>query len=482
MNHFIKKRLLVLPALIGVAVAMRFFSFFPSVINHDESTYILIADGLLKGKVYFRDYIDTKPIGIFLLYAGFLKWIPGIVAIRVLTALWVALTAWVLYLAKLRLGSHERAALATGIIYIFLTSIFTFYGVAPNTELYYCLFTSLALLLVSGPATTHTWALAGLSLGLGFMLKYVVAFDAAALGLFLWWRQAQFKSGWLVFWGRALLMMVCMLIPFAAAWAYYEHLSLGDAFRFYTFEVMKNYPVSRTLPDYLRFLADFFLRFLPVSAMFFYGLWAADTRRNIRVLSALWAALVLVPVMITGRLFGHYFIQFMPVFALLAGEFFATGRSDVLPRWLRPLLHRRVGYPLLALLILGNVLLQKKDYFDKPDYPRIISHWLRERMQPGDLVYAGNFHHIVYFLLRQDCPTPYVHRSLLWAPHHIEALDIDERREWERIIGQAPRWVLYEGPWIDNFFTRHLQTHYRRVEVFGKDIIVLERSGNRPAQ
>lgn len=471
----IKKHLPALLGLIGLALVMRFFSFFPSVINHDESTYILIAEGLLKGKVYFRDYIDTKPIGIFLLYAGFLKLIPGIAAVRVFTALWIGLTAWVLYLAQLRLGSDDKAARAAGVIYIFLTSIFTFYGVAPNTELYYCLFTALALWLVTGPASTPTWALAGLSLGLGFMLKYVVVFDAAALGLFLLWRQAQFKSGWAVFWLRALLMVAAMLAPFALTWAYYANAGLGDTFRFYTFEVMKNYPVSRSLPDYLKFLADFFLRFLPVTAMFFYALFSAKTPRHLRVLGALWAALVLAPIMITGRLFGHYFIQIMPAFALLAGAFFAAGRGEDLPRWSRPLLHRRLGYPLLALLILGNVLLQKKDYFDKPDYPRIISNWLRERMQPGDIVYAGNYHHIVYFLLPQDCPTPYVHRSLLWEPHHVKALGIDERREWEHIIGQSPRWVLYQDRGSNNMFTRHLQEHYRRVKVFGKDIVVWER-------
>jgi len=470
-----KKHLPALLGLIGLALVMRFFSFFPSVINHDESTYILIAEGLLKGKVYFRDYIDTKPIGIFLLYAGFLKLIPGIAAVRVFTALWIGLTAWVLYLAQLRLGGDDKAARAAGVIYIFLTSIFTFYGVAPNTELYYCLFTALALWLVTGPASTPTWALAGLSLGLGFMFKYVVVFDAAALGLFLWWRQAQFKSGWAAFWLRALLMVAAMLAPFALTWAYYANAGLGDTFRFYTFEVMKNYPVSRSLPDYLKFLADFFLRFLPVTAMFFYALFSAKTPRQVRVLGALWAALVLAPIMITGRLFGHYFIQLMPTFALLAGAFFAAGRAEELPRWLRPLLHRRLGYPLLALLILGNVLLQKKDYFDKPDYPRIISSRLRERMQPGDIVYAGNYHQIVYFLLPQDCPTPYVHRSLLWEPHHIKALGINEQQEWERIIGQSPRWVLYQGRRRDNFFTRYLLAHYRRVEVLGKDVVVWER-------
>ena len=457
-----------------LALAMRFFSFFPSVINHDESTYIVIAEGLLQGKVNFHDYIDTKPAGIFLLYAALLRIWPSVEWIRIVTALWVALTAFVLYAAKLRLGSDARAAAATGVIYIFLTSIFTFYGVSPNTELYYCLFTGLALWLVSGRESYGAWALAGLSLGLGFLLKYVVLFDAAAFGLFLWWRQAQHKAGWGAFGARAALMAVAMALPFALTWAWYQQAGLEDAFRFYTFEVMKNYPVSRSLADYLKFVADFFLRYLPVTAMFVYALRTSYVRRHTKVLAVLWAALVLAPVLITGRLFGHYFIQLMPAFALLAGEFFAAGRPR-LPRWLEPVMHRSIGYPLLGVLITANIWLQKKDYFDKPDYPRIVTAWLKEHLQPGELVYTGNYHHIVYHLLPQISPTPYVHRSLLWEPHHIEALEIDEKREWDRIIAQAPRFVLYQEPWRENYFTAHMKAHYREAERFGKDIVVWER-------
>ncbi len=458
---------------------MRFFSFFPSVINHDESTYIVIADGLLKGKVYFSDYIDTKPVGIFLLFAAFLKLIPSIAALRVLTALWVALTAFALYAAKLRLGSEPRAAMASGVIYIFLTSLFTFYGVSPNTELYYCLFTTSALLLVAGRENAWAWAVAGLSLGLGFMIKYVVLFDAAALGLFLFWRQAQYKSGWGAFWMRASVMAVLAALPFAFTWAYYRHAGLEDAFRFYSFEVMRRYPESRSLWDYLRFLGDFLLRFLPVTGMFFYAVFAGHVRKQAKVLGVLWTAAVLAPVMITGRLFGHYFIQMMPAFALLAGEFFASGRT-ALPKWIEALLHRRVGYPLLALVVALNVWLQKRDYHDKPDYPRLVTQWLKTQLQPGDMVYAGNFHQIVYYLLPQDSPTPYVHRSLLWEPHHIYALGIDERQEWNHIIARAPRFVLYQGRWRTNYFTGHLKSHYREAARFGRDVLVFERKTNAP--
>jgi hypothetical protein len=58
----------VVVLLILWSVILRFFSFFPAVISHDESTYLVIARGLLEGKTYFVDLIDTKPIGIFVLY------------------------------------------------------------------------------------------------------------------------------------------------------------------------------------------------------------------------------------------------------------------------------------------------------------------------------------------------------------------------------------------------------------------------------
>src|SRR6187431_504425 len=66
------RSLQALGLLTGLAIILRFFTFFRSVIDHDESTYIVIADALLYGDVYFRDVIDTKPIGIFGLFALFL--------------------------------------------------------------------------------------------------------------------------------------------------------------------------------------------------------------------------------------------------------------------------------------------------------------------------------------------------------------------------------------------------------------------------
>ena len=91
--------LLILAALTVLSTVMRFFSFFPSVMDHDESTYLVIADALRNGDVYLRDVIDTKPIGIFTLLAIFqLFFGKSILIFRIITAIWIALTAWMLYL------------------------------------------------------------------------------------------------------------------------------------------------------------------------------------------------------------------------------------------------------------------------------------------------------------------------------------------------------------------------------------------------
>ncbi len=450
---------------------MRFFSFFPSVINHDESTYIVIADGLLRGKTYLQDYVDTKPIGVFLLYAAVLKVFPSVWAVRVFTALWIGLSAWGLHLLSRRLGANLAAAWAAGILYIVLCSVFTFYGVSPNTELYYCGFTIAAAWLLAGKPGTGRWMLAGLCLGLGFIIKYSVLFDALALGLFLLWRQRQQPQGWGVFVGRVGAMAVAMALPFAGVWWYYKQTGLQESFLYYTFEVMRKYPVSRSLGEYTRFLADFLLRYLPLSVMFFYTAWAKYPPIALRVLALLWAGVTLVPVMITGRLFGHYFIQLMPAFALLAGAFFHE-RHPRIAAWL---LAKRVCYPLVAVVLLVNLYLQKKDYYDRPDYPLQIATWLRPRLQSNDQVYAGNYHQILYFLLRRNSPTPYVHRSLLWAPHHIRALGIDETAEWERLIKLAPKYVVLQDGWASNTFTAFMQERYQVRQTFGKNISMWER-------
>ncbi|MCB0572340.1 MAG: glycosyltransferase family 39 protein [Phaeodactylibacter sp.] len=463
----------VLLVFLALALALRFFSFFPSVIDQDESTYIVIADALMKGYTYQVDFIDTKPIGIFWILAG-LQWLfgPSVFGLRLIAAAVLALTAFFLYRAKLSMGSAPTAALAAGVLYLFLNSIFTFYGVSPNTEAYFNLFTALALWLYLSRPRNWAYFFVGLLLGLAFIIKYVVLFDGLAFGLFLLWQAGRKKESWGQAWGRALLMAVGAALPFLVLLAHYRQAGQLDAFWFYTFTVSSRYPEYKPIGDYLKFFLDFNLRFLPAAFFYYYVLFNRHTGTQQRQFGLLWSALVLVAVLATGKFFGHYFIQFMLPFCFLAGEYFGLSTGQ-LPRWLYWTRVPRIGYPLLALIVFANGFLQYKDYYLKRDYPEEVAAYLMPRLQPGELFYSSN-DQITYHLMGQLPPIRYVHPSLFWEPRHINALEIDVSREMEQLMALRPRFVILRQPLEDSRFEPWLKG-YVMVEQIGKRIEVWER-------
>ena len=467
----------------GFAILLRFFSFFPSVMDHDESTYIVIADALRHGQVYLRDVVDTKPIGIFALFA-LLQSVFGksILVIRIITAVWVGLTGWMLYLIHRLLvpatddSAYHPGAIASGMMYIFMTSTFTFFGVSPNTELFFVLFTVIALYLLLRQTHLIWIFIAGLLLGMGFMIKYVVAFDALAIGLFYIWKQVvDGKTIW--FWlSRCVIMGVGFLLPLAGTWWYYDQLGMRETFMFFTFELSGRYFTHPTWHAYVTFMLDGMLRYLPVTLMF---LWMTRQWRvngpALAILSWLWIVLVTFVILMPGRMFYHYFIQAMVPLTLLAGGFFNDQNLLTLNwQWLRK---PAVMPTIVIVLLVGNILIQKKDYFDKPDYQRQAAEFLKPKLKPEDIIYTANSHQIIYHLTDRLSPTPYVHPSLLWHPKNVAALGIDQEQEWRKILEQQPRYILLGKPSKElDAFVEAMTPSYHSVISFGKDVHIYEKN------
>ena len=459
---------------LALALALRFFSFFPSVIDQDESTYILIADALLKGHTYQVDYVDTKPIGIFLLLALWQSVFgPAIFGFRLLATAVLAITAFLLYRAKLSFGSQPAAALATGVLYLFMNSIFTYYGVSPNTETYFNLFIALALWLYLSRPPAWGYFLAGLSLGLGFVVKYVVLFDGLALGLFLLWQAYRGEAKWAAAWRKSLLMALGAALPFLGLLLYYHQQGHLESLWFYTFTVSSRYPDSKPLWGYLQFFLDFNLRFLPAAVFYYVALLHRGIAGPQRQFALLWSAFSLLAVLLPGKFFGHYFIQFMLPFSFLAGEFFALSREQ-LPAWLRWARQPKPGYALLALLLLANGFFQYQDYYRKRDYPREIADYLQPRLKAGESVYLSN-DQITYHLLGLLPATRYVHPSLFWDPRHIAALEIEVAGEVSKIKASQPRFVVLRQPLKDNRFDEWVQQEYLLAQRIGTRVEIYER-------
>jgi len=135
-----KGNLRILLLFIGSAILFRCLSFFVTVIDHDESTYLIIARELLRGQSLYVDVIDTKPPGIFWLFAS-VQYVLGfsILAIRITAAVTVGLTAFILYRSRLLLSPRKDLALFSGLVYVVVISSYRF-GLAANTELFFNFF------------------------------------------------------------------------------------------------------------------------------------------------------------------------------------------------------------------------------------------------------------------------------------------------------------------------------------------------------
>ncbi len=465
-----------LPIFLLLAVIIRWGTFFPSVINHDESTYFLIGKGLLEGQTYLVDSFDTKPLGIFLIYAA-MSWLGGgsIFMLRLFTALIIGLTAYLIYRLGVKGNQDQRVGWAAGIGYLILSSTFKYYGLSPNTELFFVPFAVGAVLLIWGDDRKwHHFLIAGTLLGLGFMVKYVIAADAFAIGAFLLWQGWRKKDLVTAIFWQCLPLTLAFFVPLALTYSYYASIDQLDAFLFYTFDVTSRYPVEASWGSRFLFTLEFFARFFPFTllAIFAYR----EHQANDRIWQGFllfWMMCVLIITILPGKTFGHYQIQLMPPLALLAGSWFYGNRTA--QAWLRNI-PNRWAWGTLATLVLGLSIALYSYYNGKVDDPRVVTEELQKRLAPGELVYTGNYHHITYHLLGQESLTPYVHSSLLYYDHHVAALELDLEHEAQQILDHNPRFALLRTDHPHNQLTDIIYENFTIIDTLLDKVWLLEKN------
>jgi hypothetical protein len=248
-------------------------------------------------------------------------------------------------------------------------------------------------------------------------------------------------------------------------------------FLFYTFEVTSRIPVERTLWGTIVYIGDFHLRFLPVIFFFYYALIKSGRNNSSMLIPKgliyTWCLMVLLAVIAPGKPFGHYFIQMMIPVCIIAGRFF---RSDLeKPHWLNKLTAHPVGTMIVLGIIIGQVFMQKHDYYDKPDVPKQVAEYLKPMLKPEDRIYTGNYQQVLYFLLSRDCPVKYVHRTLMCDSEHQQALGVDLPKEMDALIKIDFEYILMEGPHCYEPMNKHVREHYQLNKDFGNRICLYKR-------
>nr|WP_295742614.1 hypothetical protein [uncultured Acidocella sp.] len=193
-----------------LAVLLRLAVLHRSVLDWDESLYVLMARDWLAGHLPYSRIWDNKPPGIYAMFAVFQAIIPGIAAIRIASSLCLGLEGWAVRGIVMALGGRASAGWAAGLLA--LLAGLSNDGLSANTEPFMACCVALAVLCVlrGGPA----W-LAGLGLGAGVMVKYVCA-PEALLVLALLWRLRGTRAALAGLLGAALPPLAAALLYLAA--------------------------------------------------------------------------------------------------------------------------------------------------------------------------------------------------------------------------------------------------------------------------
>lgn len=359
-----KKNGLYVVSIVLVVVLLRLPTFLYSYVNIDETDYTLAAQIILDGGLPYRDFLIYQPPLIYYIYAlGFL--LTGGIHLsgaHIITILFVAGTSLSIY-SIVKSMANAQSGLVAGLAYAAYSALFIPQDMlATNCEVLMMFPMALAALFLLKAGEKKSLALtffAGIMIGLGALAKYQGGIVwAAAIGYFIYNFLAPCMSH--ASKGRnsafhcvtsSLVLTLGFLAP-PALFALYLYLNGVLSYAVEAFRYILLYAKGPAQSDILYVILKFFTRSLifsltslPIwlaSLYVIYGQFRGGINRapNAGVSNAagfvkfvvIWFFLSIIPIIMGGRIYFHYYFIILPSACILFGIWWSTRNRE--RKWL----------------------------------------------------------------------------------------------------------------------------------------------------
>jgi len=444
-------------------------TFFVSVLDWDESLYVLMAEQWRQGHLPYTTIWDNKPIGIYSIFVLFQSVFGNpVVAIRAATIAAISGAAFAVFriallipqaAGKNRLGCAVLAGIA------FIICSLSNDGLAANTEIFMAAFTAFAVLCAISPALCAQapvlrGMVTGLLFGLAFMTKYVAIFEAPAIGFLLIFISAGTPRARIL----GCLGAVCgFCLPLLATMLLYG--ATGHLRVWWDCSIASNFlrvatPISGGALSYVlglqltRWLPLFgaaavLLAGAPLLALRVARTGAVSRMARFHMFLVLWLAGGCVGVAAAKLFYDHYFLQILPVLcvslALVLAR--ATGGMSL---WKREVLFAAIlaipcfgaGESLMA-ACLPLVTAQDGPQVPHQDTPARIAAAIAN-LPPGSprQVFVFDYQPIIYSLAGQTPPTRYAFPSVLTKCFLSHVAGVRAAAEIHRILAADPEFIV----------------------------------------
>jgi len=301
---------LILAGILLFTFLARLPSLFEPFWYGDEGIFAAVGRNLNLGGTLYATAWDNKPPMIYLTYAGIFKFFGvSMFWLHLFAAIVVLATSAIIYEIALGILGQKRALLAS-LIFGVLTSLRLVEGNLALTEIIMIMPISLAMLLaIKRKFDLLSMFFAGILFAVASLYKQVGAFEAAALGIFVFLYLKNIKDIIL----RGAAIGIGFAIPYGLTVLYFLPKKLLDDYIFAAYTYYRIYLAES--PKYAVFIN--IAKYMAPLAAILYGIFK-KLRGKVELshLFLLWLAFSFLGSYFSGRTYGHYLVQAAPAISL----------------------------------------------------------------------------------------------------------------------------------------------------------------------
>lgn len=509
-----KSTLLWCLAIALITMVIQIAGFGREVFDGDESTFILMANELIQGRLPYVQQFDVKPPALFFMLAGVIALFgKSLIAIRIFGDILIILTAILAFLLAKRRTSPMAAGLAA-LGYVALTR--SDFGLYFTAELPATFFLMLALaLFILWPQKIMAAFGGGFFISLAVLTRTNLAYVAVAFGLYFLvraiWVNRQYYRHLLAYVMGGIVPLSVFIIIYAAAghleiflisnidvplaYATDQHPMLpviGKNFAGFILE-MKKHPFA---------FITFTLMVLVGMAVSMKGIWRYQKEKrdisspkadNIHSDYMTW--LMIIPIIFSiatgGIFYEHYWLQFLPmlmIFVAIAVQRYRNkSRMEAIVVTLAMVIAPVIAFA--QSLPETTRILSQEDYLQNKHDVRKAAQIIDDLREEGDTLWAIEYHLIHWYLDMPVLSKVATHPSNIIRKPIIETLaekGYSSRYELGRVMQLHPDFVIdsKERPFFnlpdsevrrlsgDNSSVHsYLKAHYRIIPTNG-DVVI----------
>jgi 4-amino-4-deoxy-L-arabinose transferase-like glycosyltransferase len=473
--------------IIAVVVILRAPTLFPSLYTTDEGYYGTIANDILDGGAVYHTAVDTKPPGMYYIYAGVFRLVGrnNLFAVHLVTIFVVVATALVLRRIGARVAD-DWAGAWSGIGYaVFVHAYWSGDTLGANSEIFASLPLALSVFAFLRGQTKPSLGLlfvSGALVGVATLIRQPSAVTLGAIfGCLAYsWLILRAHSFARVLAAGSSVMIGFIAVIAALAWYYRLQGNLHDAY-LWAWAFAVRYVGSETTFGYvLKRLVTVHLTVILFSGLlWFFGIvqvfqtvksfWRRNAVSPEAMLLLLWFGLSYLAIFIGWRFPGHYHLAVLPPLSVLAGEafsrFLGEQRRSPQPRWsrVRTGIIAAAALPAIGFLIVAFVVRR-----ETLDFLPVVQQISKETSANDHIFVWGSSPHLYSFSGRRMA-TRFVSCTHLVGAYASRPRDV--RDKGESVIPES--WKMFQADWeahppviivdmstLDPFWTAHPMTRY----------------------